>query len=185
MVPFFCRCGGQAAKLCGPRTQLSRRRRRSAPGMVEHTHVAGQVCSVSMNVPCQRSVMLQAGADGDTVLVYPSKIDPHCEALVFVLSASDSDVSTMNLTTSDALHFNGQSAGEKKSSLLITTSVHHQICNTSTKCITVCTTCLHIHATTTGTYSYGVAAEHLCQRSLHQQMPIGHILHSCCNPTLC
>lgn len=53
----------------------------------------------------------QGGTDGDTILVYPSKIDPHCEALVFVLSASDSDVSTMNLTTPDALQFNGHSAG--------------------------------------------------------------------------
>ena len=58
------------------------------------------------------SMCLQGTSEGDTVTVYPSKIDPHCEALVFVLSASDSDVSTMNLTTPDALHFNGYSAGE-------------------------------------------------------------------------
>ena len=56
------------------------------------------------------------------MLVYPSKIDPHCEALVFVLSASDSDVSTMNLTTPDALQFNGHSAGEKKLSSLTAAS---------------------------------------------------------------
>ncbi|DBB03876.1 TPA: hypothetical protein ACH3X1_012963 [Trebouxia sp. C0004] len=52
----------------------------------------------------------QGTPEGDTVTVYPSKIDPHCEALIFVLSASDSDVSTMNLTTPDSLQFNGYSA---------------------------------------------------------------------------
>ncbi|KAA6424621.1 MAG: radial spoke head 1 protein [Trebouxia sp. A1-2] len=55
-------------------------------------------------------VLHQGTPEGDTVTVYPSKIDPHCEALVFVLSASDSDVSTMSLTTPDTLHFNGYSA---------------------------------------------------------------------------
>ena len=65
---------------------------------------------------------LQGGADGDSVLVYPSKIDPHCEALLFVLSASDSDVSTMNLTTPDALQFNGHSAGATRGRLFIKTS---------------------------------------------------------------
>ena len=121
--------------------------------------------------------MLQGGADGDSVLVYPSKIDPHCEALVFVLSASDSDVSTMNLTTPDALQLNGHSAG--------VTVIHHHNCNTGTKCVNTCTCSLHIHATTTGTHSHGIASVHLCQHSLHQQMPVDHILHSCCTLTLC
>lgn len=67
--------------------------------------------SLHMFHPATYLPALQGGADGDTVLVYPSKIDPHCEALVFVLSASDSDVSTMKLSTPDALHFNGHSAG--------------------------------------------------------------------------
>ena len=60
----------------------------------------------------------QGSAEGDTIVVYPSKIDPHCEALVFVLSASDTDVSTMNLSTPDALQFNGHSAGEASTSYL-------------------------------------------------------------------
>ncbi|KAL3154440.1 hypothetical protein ABBQ32_013910 [Trebouxia sp. C0010 RCD-2024] len=55
-------------------------------------------------------VLHQGDADGDTVLVYPAKLDPHCEALIFVLSASDSDVSTMNLSTPDTLQFHGHSA---------------------------------------------------------------------------
>ena len=73
--------------------------------------------------------MSQGDADGDTVLVYPSKIDPHCEALVFVLSASDSDVSTMNLATPDAVQFTGHSAGEKTSnySLQHWHAVHHHV----------------------------------------------------------
>lgn len=56
-------------------------------------------------------ISTQGGADGDTIMVYPSKIDPHCEALFFVLSASDSEVCTMNLSTPDSLQFNGYSAG--------------------------------------------------------------------------
>ena len=124
--------------------------------------------------------MLQAGAEGDTVLVYPSKIDPHCEALVFILSASDSDVSTMNLTTPDALQFNGHSAGEKRSSSIMTTSA-----TLPTKCITTCTGSLHMHATRTGTSFHGVASVHLYQHSLCQQMPVEHALHSCSSITLC
>lgn len=53
----------------------------------------------------------QGGADGDTIVVYPSRIDPHCEALFFILSASDSEVCTMNLSNPDSLQFNGYSAG--------------------------------------------------------------------------
>ena len=59
-----------------------------------------------------KALLLQGSPEGDTITVYPSKIDPHCEALMFVLSASDSDVSTMNLNTPDTLQFNGHSAGE-------------------------------------------------------------------------
>lgn len=69
---------------------------------------------------------LQGGADGDTVLIYPAKIDPHCEALVFVLSASDSDVSTMNLSTPDTLQFHGHSAGETKRPLHLLKRLHCQ-----------------------------------------------------------
>ena len=61
------------------------------------------------------SSMPQGSTEGDTITVYPSKIDPHCEALMFVISASDTDVTTMNLDTPDTLHFSGFSAGKPAS----------------------------------------------------------------------
>ena len=117
--------------------------------------------------------MSQGGANGDTVLVYPSKIDPHCEALVFVLSASDSDVSTMNLATPDALQFTGHSAGEKTSSLFIK-------CPT-TLAFSKSPCALLLHTYSTGAHNYGIAS----QRLLRQQMPVDHTLHSCCILTFC
>ena len=55
--------------------------------------------------------MLQGSPEGDSITVYPSKVDPHCEALIFIVSASDTDVTTMNLDTPDTLQFSGFSAG--------------------------------------------------------------------------
>lgn len=52
-----------------------------------------------------KALLLQGSPEGDTITVHPSKIDPHCEALMFVLSASDSDVSTMNLNNPDTLQY--------------------------------------------------------------------------------
>ena len=82
---------------------------------------------LSYRILCSKCLPLQGAADGDCIIVYPSKIDPHCEALVFVLSASDSDVSTMNLTTPDTLQFNGHSAGQKIIELVVSQGLSSRI----------------------------------------------------------
>ena len=54
---------------------------------------------------------LQSGAAGDSITLSPSKLDPRCEALVFVLSAADSEVALLDLNTPDVLSFEGFSTG--------------------------------------------------------------------------
>ena len=62
---------------------------------------------------CSRSCgWLQSGDAGDSITLYPSKLDPRCEALVFVLSAADSEVALLDLNTPDVLSFEGFSTGE-------------------------------------------------------------------------
>jgi len=52
--------------------------------------------------------------------------------LIFVLSASDSDVSTMNLANPTTLRFNGYSAGEMHMFFGFVLNLHYQLCQDST-----------------------------------------------------